>query len=401
MKYNFDSIIDRKNTNSLKWDLFDDEYPMWVADMDFLAAPLIQDSLENNVKQGIYGYSLATDEYFEAYIKWWKRYGLSMERDQLLFATSIVPAITSIIRAFTDENDNILIQPPVYHVFFEIIRDNNRNIIENQLVYDEKSSDVERVYSIDYNDLEEKMADSKTKLMILCNPHNPIGKIWRAEDLEKIAILAKKHNVIVVSDEIHCDLTDPGESYTPFASLDEDLTENSFSCISPTKTFNIAGIPSSAVFTRNKDFHKKLERQLNIDVFSLPTIFSVNATIAAYQSEEWLNELKEVLFNNKSIVQEFLCNEIPDIKMVPCNATYLLWLDCSKLNTNDDFEFSKALSEFLREKVGLFLSPGVQFGQNGDNFLRMNIACPQELLLEGLNALKTGIEKFKIKNNIE
>ena len=364
MKYNFDSIIDRKNTNSLKWDLFDDEYPMWVADMDFLAAPLIQDSLENNVKQGIYGYSLATDEYFEAYIRWWKRYGLSMERGQLLFATSIVPAITSIIRAFTDENDNILIQPPVY-------------------------------------DLEEKMADSKTKLMILCNPHNPIGKIWRAEDLEKIAILAKKHNVIVVSDEIHCDLTDPAESYTPFASLDEDLTENSFSCISPTKTFNIAGIPSSAVFTRNKDFHKKLERQLNIDVFSLPTIFSVNATIAAYQSEEWLNELKKVLFNNKSIVQEFLCNEIPDIKMVPCNATYLLWLDCSKLNTNDDFEFSKALSEFLREKVGLFLSPGVQFGQNGDNFLRMNIACPKELLLEGLNALKIGIEKFKLENNIE
>ena len=185
MKYNFDSIIDRKNTNSLKWDLFDDEYPMWVADMDFLAAPLIQDSLENNVKQGIYGYSLATDEYFEAYIKWWKRYGLSMERDQLLFATSIVPAITSIIRAFTDENDNILIQPPVYHVFFEIIRDNNRNIIENQLVYDEKSSDVERVYSIDYNDLEEKMADSKTKLMILCNPHNPVGKIWSREELDK------------------------------------------------------------------------------------------------------------------------------------------------------------------------------------------------------------------------
>ena len=140
---------------------------------------------------------------------------------------------------------------------------------------------------------------------------------------------------------------------------------------------------------------------MNIDVFSLPTIFSVNATIAAYQSEEWLNELKEVLFNNKSIVQEFLCNEIPDIKMVPCNATYLLWLDCSKLNTNDDFEFSKALSEFLREKVGLFLSPGVQFGQNGDNFLRMNIACPQELLLEGLNALKKEIENFKIKNNID
>jgi cystathionine beta-lyase len=226
--------------------------------------------------------------------------------------------------------------------------------------------------------------------------------VWDRKTLEKIAVLAKKHNVIVVSDEIHCDLTDPDLTYVPFASLDEELSDNSITCISPSKTFNIAGLQSSAVFTRNKELYEILERQLAIDCFNHPNIFSIDATIAAYKSEEWVNELREVLLENKMLVDEFLKSEIPEISLVPANATYLLWLDCSQINREDHEDgFSNELSEFLRENVGLFLSPGVQFGQNGDDFLRMNIACPQELLLEGLNALKIGIEKFKLENNIE
>lgn len=402
MKYNFDSIIDRKNTNSLKWDLFDHEYPMWVADMDFYAAPLIYESVNRKAKHGVYAYSFVNDEIFDSYINWWKKYGLDMKRDELLFATGVMPSITSIIRAFTDVGDNVLIQTPVYHVFFYVIEDNDRNVVENQLIYDPNSNDVETAYAIDFDDLEEKFKDPKTKLMLLCNPHNPIGRIWDVKTLEKIAILANKYDVIVVSDEIHCDLTDPDLKYVPFACLDHEFSNNSITCISPSKTFNIAGLQSSAVFTRNKEFYEVLEKQLSVDCFNHPNIFSIDATIAAYKSEDWLNELREVLFENKMIVDEFLKSEIPEIKLVPANATYLLWLDCSKLRGEnfEGCEFSNLLSEFLRENVSLFLSQGIQFGQNGDNFLRMNIACPKDLLLEGLNALKTGIEKFKKENNL-
>ena len=400
MKYNFDSVIDRKNTNSLKWDFFDDEYPMWVADMDFYAAPLIYESVNRKAKHGVYAYSFVNDAVFDSYVNWWKKYGLSMKKEELLFANGVMPSITSIIRAFTDVGDNVLIQTPVYHVFFYVIEDNDRNVVENELIYNPESSDVETAYKIDFDDLEEKFKDPKTKLMLLCNPHNPIGKIWDKESLEKIAVLANEHNVIVVSDEIHCDLTDPNLKYIPYASLDDELSKNSITCISPSKTFNIAGLQSSAVFTRNNEFYEILKKQLAIDCFAHPNIFAIDATIAAYKSEDWLNELREVIFENKMIVDDFLNDEIPEIRLVPANATYLLWLDISKLN--DDYNTdSNAFSEFLREEVGLFLSPGVQFGQNGDNFLRMNIACPKDLLIEGLNALKIGIEKFKVKNNIE
>ena len=364
---------------------------------------ILCESVNRKAKHGVYAYSFVNDEIFDSYINWWKKYGLHMKKEELLFATGVMPSITSIIRAFTDVGDNVLIQTPVYHVFFYVIEDNDRNVVENQLIYDSNSNDVETSYAIDFDDLEEKFKDPKTKLMLLCNPHNPIGRIWDEKTLAKIAVLANKYNVIVVSDEIHCDLVDPDLSYVPFASLGDELSMNSITCISPSKTFNIAGLQSSAVFTQNKEIYEILEKQLSVDCFNHPNIFSIDATIAAYKSEEWLNELREVLFENKMIVDEFLKSEIPEIRLVPANATYLLWLDCSELRGEnfEGCEFSTSLSESLRENVRLFLSPGVQFGQNGDNFLRMNIACPQELLLEGLNALKIGIEKFKIKNNID
>ena len=227
--------------------------------------------------------------------------------------------------------------------------------------------------------------------MLLCNPHNPIGKIWDRESLEKIGRLCKKHDVILVSDEIHCDLTNPGLKYVPFASLEEDIVENSIITIAPSKTFNIAGLQSSMVYTVNEEFYSKIQNQLTWDFSSGANVFAIDSVIAAYnESEDWLEELREYLFENKQIVESFLKEEIPEIKFVESEATYLLWLDCSDLNIS-----SESFSEFLKENVSLFLSPGAEFGKCGDNFMRMNVACPKELLYGGLEALKEGVRILK------
>ncbi|MEE1134785.1 MAG: aminotransferase class I/II-fold pyridoxal phosphate-dependent enzyme, partial [Methanobrevibacter sp.] len=292
----------------------------------------------------------------------------------MAYAIGVMPSIASMIRCLTDVGDEILIQSPVYHVFYYFIEDNNRKVLENELVYEDGQ------YRIDFEDLDEKL--SKVKLMMLCNPQNPVGKIWSREDLDMILELCKKHDVIVISDEIHCDLTDPGIKYNPFKSAD-----NVIRCLSPSKSFNIAGFQSSVIETVNSELLDKIKTQLHIDNSDACNVFATTAVIAAYnESEEWLDELREVLYENKQTVKEYLENELPIIKLVECDATYLLWLDCSALNTQ-----SKVLSEFLRENQGLFLSAGSDFGECGDNFLRMNIACPEELLLQGLDKLKAGV----------
>ena len=374
-RYDFESVIDRHNTNSVIWDLFDDDLPMWVADMDVSVAPKIQKAILNRANHPVYGYTIVPDELFEAYISWWdRRYGLKMSRDDMAYAIGVMPSIASMIRCLTDVGDEILIQSPVYHVFYYFIEDNNRKVLENELVYEDGQ------YRIDFDDLDEKL--SKVKLMMLCNPQNPVGKIWSREDLDRILELCKKHDVIVISDEIHCDLTDPGVKYNPFKSAD-----NVIRCLSPSKSFNIAGFQSSVIETVNSELLDKIKTQMNIDNSGACNVFATTAVIAAYyESEEWLDELREVLYENKQTVKEYLESELPIIKLVECDATYLLWLDCSALNTQ-----SKVLSEFLRENQGLFLSAGSDFGECGDNFLRMNIACPEELLLQGLDKLKAGV----------
>lgn len=383
--YDFTTVIDRKNTNSLKWDLFEDDLPMWVADMDFKVAPAIEEAILKRAKHPVYGYTIVPDELFEAYINWWnKRYDFKMSREDMAYSIGVMPSISSMIRCLTDEDDEILIQSPVYHVFYYVIEDNNRKVLENELVYENGK------YRIDFDDLDEKL--SKVKLMILCNPHNPIGKIWSKDDLARIGKLCKKHDVILISDEIHCDLTDPGLNYNPFeTSFDY---ENTITCLSPSKSFNIAGFQSSLVHTKNKDLLEKIKIQMHIDNSDSCNVFATTAVIAAYKDcEDWLEELKEVLYENKMTVRKFLESELPIIKLVESDATYLLWLDCSSLNVS-----SKMLSEFLRQNQGLFLSAGIDFGQSGDNFLRMNIACPEKLLIEGLYKLKGGIISF---NNIK
>lgn len=374
-KYDFKSVVDRHNTNSVKWDYFDDDLPMWVADMDFKVAPAISEAILKRASHPVYGYTIAPDELFEAYVSWWqRRYNLSMSPEEMAYSIGVMPSISSMIRCLTEIGDEILIQSPVYHVFYYVIEDNHRKVLENQLIYENGQ------YSIDFEDLEEKL--SKVKLMILCNPHNPIGKIWSREELDVIDELCRKHDVIMISDEIHCDLTDPNINYNPFKSSD-----NVVRCLSPSKSFNIAGFQSSIVHSKNKELLEKIKTQMHVDNSDSCNVFAASAVLAAYnQSEEWLDELKEVLYENKQIVKNYLADELPAVKLVDCNATYLLWLDCSELKVP-----SEVLSGFLRQNQGLFLSAGIDFGKNGDNFLRMNIACPQELLYDGLSRLKAGV----------
>lgn len=385
MKYDFDSVIERKGTSCLKWDLFGDDLPMWVADMDFKVAPQIEKAIQKRANHPVYGYSIVQDSLFESYINWWKRrYDFEMSRKDMLYATGVMPSISSMIRCLTDVGDNILIQTPVYHVFFYVIEDNNRQVVENELVYEDGS------YHIDFNDLDEKLADCK--MMILCNPHNPIGKIWSRDDLSKIGDLCRKHGVVLISDEIHCDLTNPGSIYNPFETSSD--YEKTITCLSPSKSFNIAGFQSSIVHTKDYELLEKIKTQMHVDNSDSCNVFATSAVTAAYdESEEWLEELREVLYENKQIVKDYLSNELPIIKLVECDATYLLWLDCSALNVP-----SKVLSGFLRENQGLFLSAGIDFGQNGDNFLRMNIACSQKLLKDGLGRLKAGVTALSIIN---
>ena len=385
MKYDFDTIIDRKNTASAKWDYFDTQLPMWVADMDFKVAPEIIESLAQRVQHGVFGYAMIPDEFFDSYINWWdRRHNLKMKRENLLFSVGVMPSISSMIRALTKENDCILIQTPVYHIFFKVVLDNNRKVVENRLLFDGKE------YSIDFADLENKLSNENTTMMLLCNPHNPIGKTWNKEQLEKIAFLCKKHDVILISDEIHCDLVDPGNNYIALESIVTD-NENVITCLAPTKTFNIAGIQSSVVHVKNEELREKIQKRLELDDSSHINVFSIVATITAFnECEEWLNQLNEYVYKNKLLVDDFLKKELPIVELVQSNATYLLWLDCSKIELK-----SKQLSEYINKKTGLLLSPGVQFGQNGDDFQRLNIACPKEMLLDGLNRFKEAINSIE------
>ncbi|MCH5256832.1 MAG: pyridoxal phosphate-dependent aminotransferase [Lachnospiraceae bacterium] len=385
MKYNFDALIDRKNTNSLKWDVKEGELPMWVADMDFQTAPGITDVILKRAAHGIFGYSILPDEWYQAYIGWWQnRHNFIMEKDWLIFCTGVIQAISSIVRKLTTPAEKVLIMSPVYNNFFNSIINNGRYVVENQLQYNNNR------YEIDFDDLEEKLSDPQTTMMILCNPHNPVGKIWDKETLERIGNMCYEHNVLVVSDEIHCDLTDPGLGYIPFASVSEKCRENSITCIAPTKAFNIAGLQTAAVAVPNAFLRHKVWRALNTDEVAEPNAFAVDAAIAAFtKGGEWLNELCEYIFQNKMRVIEFIKAEIPKIGVVPSESTYLLWLNCTDLNVNSD-----DISRFIREKTGLFLTAGSMYGSGGEKFLRMNIACPRSTLEDGLKRLKSGIEAY-------
>lgn len=385
MKYDFDKVVNRRNTNSLKWDVGEGVLPMWVADMDFEAAPEIRSAIEKRTEHGIFGYTVIPDEWYSAYIGWWsRRHHFEIEKDWLIFCTGVVPAISSIVRKLTTPNENVLICTPVYNIFFNSIINNGRRVLECPLVYDGDK------YEIDFVDLEKKLSDPQTTLMILCNPHNPVGKIWGRETLAEIGRLCEKHRVTVISDEIHCDLTAPGKEYIPFASVSDTCKNISITCVAPTKAFNIAGLQTSAVIVAEPFLRHKVWRALNTDEIAEPNAFAVDAATAAFtEGENWLDALREYIHKNKRTVSDFLKNEIPALKLISSDATYLLWIDCSAV-TDDSVEFT----EFLRSKAGLYLSDGAEYGETGRRFVRMNVACPISTLRDGLSRLKAGTEKY-------
>ena len=386
MPYDFDKPVNRRDTHSMKWDVKEHELPMWVADMDFQTAPEIQAAIQERAAHGVFGYSVVPEEWYQAYMGWWeRRHGFSMEKEWLVFCTGVVPAISSMVRKLTTPGENVLVQTPVYNIFFNSIVNNGRNIVESPLRYDENA------YQMDFEDLERKLSNPQTMLMILCNPHNPVGRIWSREELGQVGELCRKYHVTVISDEIHCDLTSPGKEYIPFASVSESCRNHSITCIAPTKAFNLAGLQTAAVAVPNPNLRHKVWRGLNMDEVAEPNSFAVEAAVAAFtKGEAWLDALRVYIQENKNYVENFLKKEVPQIRMVPSQATYLLWLDCQEMQG-----CTTEFTQYLREYTGLYLSEGQQYGESGSPFIRMNIACPRSRVEDGMKRLAEGVRGYE------
>ena len=387
---NFDSIIDRRGTYSLKWNVPEGELPLWVADMDFATAPAVVAALQKRMECPVFGYTVIPREWNDAYVGWWKRrYGYEMARESLVFCTGVVPAISSMVRKLTTAGENVVILTPVYNIFFNSIVNNGRNVIQCPLRYDGKT------YGIDWLAFESVLADPQTSLLIFCNPHNPVGRIWSIEELGRVGELCKANGVTVISDEIHCDLTMPGKRYIPFASVSEMCRDISAVCLAPTKTFNIAGLNTSAVSVANPKLLHKVWRALNTDEVAEPNAFAIQAAIAAYaEGEPWLDALLEYIQANREYVAAYLSANIPQMKLVPSEATYLLWLDCREYCKARGVT-SAVLERELRENAHVFISKGVIYGDAGEGFLRMNIACPRAILNDALERIKAYISTTK------
>ena len=384
MKFDFDGLIDRRK-DSLKWDVKEGELPMWVADMDFRTAPAVVQAIKARAETGVYGYAGVPDEWYEAVCGWWeRRHGWKVEKDWLCFATGVVPAISSAVKRVTNVGDRVLLMTPVYDIFFHSVENAGRVVLESPLV---RTADG---YRIDFADLEEKLARPLTTMMILCNPHNPVGRIWTKEELFEIGRLCEKYGVTVLSDEIHCDLTDPGWDYTPFAAASAECRANSITCLAPTKAFNLAGLQTSAVSVPDPALRHKVWRALNTDEVAEPNCFAAEAAVAAFtKGAPWLDALRAYLAENKAVARAFISRELPGLRAVVSHGTYLLWLDCSAL-TADGGE----LARFLRAQTGLRLSAGGVYRGNGGAFLRMNLACPRARLQDGLERLKQGLDAY-------
>ena len=382
MKYNFDEIIPRKGSHSYKWDYNKSEniLPMWVADMDFRAAPAVVEALTNRVQHGVFGYTKVPTEYFEAITGWFKRrHQFHIEKDWIVVAAGVVPAISAVIKACTNVGDQVIIQTPVYNRFFSVIPNANRKAITNELVYRDGK------YSIDFEDLEKKAADPLTKAFLLCNPHNPAGRVWTKEELIRMGEICIKHGVTVISDEIHCDLVNPGFKHIAFGSISPTFLENSVTCISPSKSFNLAGLQVANIVTAKKDLCKKIDTELKVSELYELNAFAVEGLIAAYNhSEQWLDALNAYLFENYNYLKNFFEKELPKFKVLPLEGTYLVWIDITSSGLSSA-EFAK----LLLEKENLWISHGNLYGDAGEGFVRINIGCPRKLLIDGLAKIKS------------
>ena len=378
-RYNFDVLVDRRGTSSYKWDVKDNELPMWVADMDFAVLPEVKEAIKERLDIPAFGYCKCPDEYFLAYQSWWKRHHqVDFAISDMAFSTGVVASIDSIFKHLVPLSSGVIIQSPVYHVFSHCIVNNGLKVVNNQLLFDGKN------YSINFKELETLLSDKNNKTLLLCNPHNPVGRIWGEEELKKIVSLCDKYDVLLISDEIHCDITEPGYSYNSILKYSDNAT----ALFAPSKVFNMASLHSSCVVTRNKELKAKIEDGLGKDDLGESNYFGAYATIAAFnKGDEWVKEMNEYVFNNKRYMNEFIKKELPKLYLVDNKATYLLWLDISAYSSD-----SEAFAKRLREVTGLFVSCGKQFGPGGGSFLRINVATSLDNVKDACNRLKKFID---------
>ena len=382
MKYDFDEIIPRRHTNSVKWDeaTHDDILPLWVADMDFRTLPQITEALHRRIDHGIFGYTHVPDSYYQTVIRWFsRRHGLhGIGRDDIIYTTGVVPAISAIIRALTLPGDKVLVQTPVYNCFFSSIRNQGCTVEESHLVY------ADNTFTVDWDDFERKCADSRVRIFLLCNPHNPAGRVWTADELMRMGDICRKHDVFVIADEIHCELVMPGHRYTPFASLSTDFLRNSATCVAPTKAFNIAGLQIANIIVADPERRERIDRAINLHEVCDVNPFGVIATEAAYTDEgaEWLRQLNDYLWQNYQLLCAFFSEHLPQLPVVRLEGTYLVWVDCSALGRS-----STAIVNDLYCHHGVWLNDGAMYGER-QPFVRINIACPRAILREALQRLR-------------
>ncbi|MDD2234252.1 MAG: pyridoxal phosphate-dependent aminotransferase [Desulfitobacteriaceae bacterium] len=390
MIYNFDEIIERENTNSIKWNFnrenfgLEDVLPMWVADMDFAAPQPVIEALINRARHGIFGYSKGTDRYYQAIIEWMhKRHDWQVKREWITFCPGVVPALHWIVKAFAEPGTKVVVQTPVYHPFFRVIKNNYCEVIINPLKMGPEQ------YLMDLENLEQQL-DNRVRLFFLCNPHNPVGRVWQKEELIELGKICLKNKIIIVADEVHSDLICQGYKHVPIAALSEELAQCTIVCTSPSKTFNMAGLQISNIIIPNPDLCRKFRDVLMLNQVGGPNTFAITAMESAYfEGEEWLEQLLVYLEGNLNWLSEFVKREIPDLKLVRPQGTYLGWLDfrCFRLEP-------LALKSFLLKRAKVALSDGYIFGQGGEGFARINIACPRSLIIEGMERIRNALKNI-------
>ncbi|MBT8932604.1 MalY/PatB family protein [Lactobacillus delbrueckii subsp. bulgaricus] len=381
-QYDFTHVPKRQG-NSIKWGVLKEkELPMWIAEMDFKIAPEIMASMEEKLKVAAFGYESVPAEYYKAVADWEEiEHRARPKEDWCVFASGVVPAISAMVRQFTSPGDQILVQEPVYNMFYSVIEGNGRRVISSDLIYENSK------YSVNWADLEEKLTTPSVRMMVFCNPHNPIGYAWSEEEVKRIAELCAKHQVLLISDEIHGDLVLTDEDITPAFTVDWDAKNWVVSLISPSKTFNLAALHAACAIIPNQDLRARAEESFFLAGIGEPNLLAIPAAISAYEEgHDWLRELKQVLRENFAYAREFLAKEVPEVKVLDSNASYLAWVDISALGMNAE-DFCK----YLREKTGLIIYAGNGYRGNGHEFVRINLACPKELVIDGMQRLKQGV----------
>lgn len=381
--YNFDEIVNRRGTGCVKWDEMpsSDVIPLWVADMDFKAAPAIQEAIHQRAEHGVFGYTLVEEPYYEAIISWFqRRHNWTIRREEILYTTGVVPAMSVAIKALTMPGEKVLILSPDYNCFFSSIRNNGCEVLESVLRFTRNNH-----FEVDWQDFEAKCADEKTTVFLLCNPHNPTGRVWTKEELEQMNAICLKHGVKVVSDEIHCELIMPGHTFQPFAAVSEACRENSVVLNSPSKSFNIAGLQIANIICARADWRRRLDRAININEVCDVNPFGPVALMAAYnESEDWIDELNLYLWDNYKTLCDFAAKHLPQWKIMPLEGTYLPWVDITATGMT-----SQQYANQVMQDAKVWVNPGTMYGkQSGEGYIRLNIACPRSVLMEALERIK-------------